>query len=224
MLENLRRRALRLPACPSTCSQGCALGPASALPQVLDGKPAALPSGDRQRGIRAPLGPGFSRQPATGHDGKSRTSIMNAASGILPRNEPSSGPEPAQDLDRGITLQPADSPASDVECRRCGACCAAFRVSFYWAEADASGLSPILVEQIGPWYACMTGTNSAAPHCLALTGTVGSNVLCSVYAQRPSPCRKLRPGDSQCARARDRYGLPAIVAVAEGDPSCASGG
>ena len=224
MLENLRRRALRLPACPSTCSQGCALGPASALPQVLDGKPAALPSGDRQRGIRAPLGPGFSRQPATGHDGKSRTSIMNAASGILPRNEPSSGPEPAQDLDRGITLQPADSPASDVECRHCGACCAAFRVSFYWAEADASGLSPILVEQIGPWYACMTGTNSAAPHCLALTGTVGSNVLCSVYAQRPSPCRKLRPGDSQCARARDRYGLPAIVAVAEGDPSCASGG
>jgi hypothetical protein len=30
--------------------------------------------------------------------------------------------------------------ASRFDCRDCGACCASFRVSFYWAEADAFGL------------------------------------------------------------------------------------
>ncbi|ENO4720751.1 YkgJ family cysteine cluster protein, partial [Escherichia coli] len=37
-------------------------------------------------------------------------------------------------------------------CMTCGACCAFFRVSFYWAEADdAGGNVPVsLTEQISP--------------------------------------------------------------------------
>ncbi|EER5964904.1 YkgJ family cysteine cluster protein, partial [Escherichia coli] len=37
-------------------------------------------------------------------------------------------------------------------CMTCGACCAFFRVSFYWAEADdAGGKVPVsLTEQISP--------------------------------------------------------------------------
>jgi len=44
----------------------------------------------------------------------------------------------------------------------CGACCAAFRVSFYWAEATVLSLPDDLVEQLSPWHACLAGSNSAA--------------------------------------------------------------
>ncbi|EJF2880940.1 YkgJ family cysteine cluster protein, partial [Escherichia coli] len=42
-------------------------------------------------------------------------------------------------------------------CMTCGACCAFFRVSFYWAEADdAGGTIPArLTEQISPFHRCM---------------------------------------------------------------------
>ena len=103
--------------------------------------------------------------------------------------------------------------ASDTDCRRCGACCAAFRVSFYWAGAEAFALPASLVEQISPWYACMVGSNAALPRCQALEGEVGRSVRCTVYAQRPAACREVQAGDDKCQAARQRYGLPAIVAV-----------
>ena len=94
-------------------------------------------------------------------------------------------------------------------CVTCGACCAYFRVSFYWAEARA--LPDALIEQVSPWLGCMAGTNRPAPHCHCLHGEVGVTVECSIYAERPSPCRELTPGDERCTRARARYGLPAIA-------------
>jgi uncharacterized protein len=107
------------------------------------------------------------------------------------------------------------SPAgsdSEASCTRCGACCAAFRVSFYWAEAATRGLPEELTEQVGPMHACMAGTNRAAPHCAALAGTVGGEVCCTAYEARPSPCREVEPGDDKCRRARERHGLPALPA------------
>ena len=92
-------------------------------------------------------------------------------------------------------------------CRDCGACCAAFRVSFYWAEAAERGLPDELIEAVTPHIAAMRGTNTAQPHCGALEGRMGAEVRCSVYASRPSPCREVEPGDERCARARARYGL-----------------
>lgn len=68
-------------------------------------------------------------------------------------------------------------------------------------------------ERLGPLMACMAGTNSATPHCTALTGVVGQQVQCIVYDQRPSPCREVEPGDDKCIRARARHGL-APLAVA----------
>ena len=114
-------------------------------------------------------------------------------------------------------VSPATPPGS-VDCRNCGACCASFRVSFYWAEADAIGLPEGLLEQITPWHVCMTGTNSALPRCFALTGEIGKHVVCRLYEQRPSPCREVQAGDTQCARARRRYGLPAIAIDAPPSP------
>jgi Fe-S-cluster containining protein len=101
--------------------------------------------------------------------------------------------------------------AGDV-CQRCGACCAHFRVSFYWAEAPERGLPDSATEQVSPTLACMAGTNQPVPRCHALQGQLGQWVSCGLYAQRPSPCRELQPGEPKCNQARLRHGLPPLSA------------
>lgn len=90
-------------------------------------------------------------------------------------------------------------------CLTCGACCAAFRVSFYWSEARA--LDDAWIEKAGPFHACMAGTQQAAPRCVALAGEIGQAVSCRVYDARPPACREVQPGDDKCQRARARHGL-----------------
>jgi hypothetical protein len=100
-------------------------------------------------------------------------------------------------------------------CQSCGACCAAFRVSFYCGELDeAGGTVPAgLAEQVTPVMACMRGTAVQPPRCVALRGTVGEAVSCAIYEFRPSPCREFAPlaavgqGDDACSEARRRHGL-----------------
>ena len=96
-------------------------------------------------------------------------------------------------------------------CTQCGACCASYRVSFYWAEALV--LPDSLTQQLNATYSCMTGTNSDMPRCQALQGTVGNAVSCNVYAQRPSPCREVQPGDEKCNTARARDGLAPLAVI-----------
>ncbi|WP_171161568.1 YkgJ family cysteine cluster protein [Usitatibacter palustris] len=91
------------------------------------------------------------------------------------------------------------------ECTSCGACCASYRVSFYWS--DGASLPESMVEKITPVMACMAGSNSASPRCVALQGAVGERVRCSVYEQRPPVCRDVVPGDERCLEARRRHGL-----------------
>jgi len=110
-------------------------------------------------------------------------------------------------------------------CLTWGACCAYFRVTFYWGEADpAQGgtVPPDLAEDVTGFYRCMKGTNQAHPRCAALLGEVGSAVRCSIYANRPSPCREFGVqwgadgprinGDdlARCNRARAAWGLPPL--------------
>lgn len=97
------------------------------------------------------------------------------------------------------------SRATDNPCLDCGACCASFRVSFYWSEA--TDLPETLIEQLTPFFACMAGTNNATPRCNALQGVVGQQVACCVYAQRPPACREVNAGDDKCQSARRRHGL-----------------
>lgn len=96
-------------------------------------------------------------------------------------------------------------------CQQCGACCAFFRVSFYWAEAPEGGLPDELIERVTPHLACMAGTNQPTPRCEALQGEVGRQVTCTVYTARPSPCREVQPGSEKCNRARARHGLGEIT-------------
>ncbi|MFN7726459.1 MAG: YkgJ family cysteine cluster protein [Rubrivivax sp.] len=101
--------------------------------------------------------------------------------------------------------------ASVWDCQHCGACCAQFRVSFYWAEADDApgGTVPVaLTQPVGPLHRCMQGTAQRPVRCVALQGTVGERVACSIYAQRASTCRSVQPGDEQCLKARQAHGLP----------------
>jgi len=105
-------------------------------------------------------------------------------------------------------------------CLTCGACCASFRVSFYWAETSAgqkNGVPVELTENVNDFYSCMKGTNSKTPHCIALEGQVGREVSCKIYEQRSSTCREFNiidaSGniDAHCTKARARYGLLPVV-------------
>lgn len=124
-----------------------------------------------------------------------------------PLEQPSDMPEFVPHQKRAIAPAAMSSPNP---CLDCGACCASFRVSFYWSEAEARGVPAALTEQVNAWFSCMAGTNQAHPRCTALEGQVGGATHCRVYAQRPSPCREVEAGDSQCAKARARHGLPAL--------------
>jgi Fe-S-cluster containining protein len=102
------------------------------------------------------------------------------------------------------------------ECQHCGACCARFRVSFYWSETDAhpDGMVPqALTIPITPYHVAMRGTDTMPVRCVALEGQIGVNVGCTIYAQRSSTCRDFTAGTPECAKARASYGLPALAGV-----------
>jgi uncharacterized protein len=99
-------------------------------------------------------------------------------------------------------------------CLSCGACCASFRVSFYFGESDAvpGGTVPQeRVEPVSPFLVAMRGTNQPQPYCSALIGTVGQSTSCEIYALRSSTCQEVEAGDAHCNRARAKHGLPALL-------------
>jgi Fe-S-cluster containining protein len=110
-------------------------------------------------------------------------------------------------------------------CMTCGACCAFFRVSFYWGESDPErgGRVPAdLTEDLTDFYRCMRGTNQIEKRCIALEGEIGESVRCTIYENRPDPCQefgvhwknrwvRLDPADlERCRRARAAHGLPPL--------------
>lgn len=105
-------------------------------------------------------------------------------------------------------------------CLTCGACCAFFRASFYWAESSAGtpgGVPEQLTEKINDFRVQMKGTRGPQPRCIALAGEIGSEVACSIYEQRSSVCRAFPPSlqdgvvNEDCNRARAAHGLPPVT-------------
>lgn len=101
-------------------------------------------------------------------------------------------------------------------CLTCGACCAYYRVSFHWSETERAlgGVTPAeLTVQLDFHRAAMRGTCGSSPRCVALAGEVGGTVRCTIYAQRPSPCREFAPSwregtpSERCDKARAAFGL-----------------
>ncbi|MEY4750030.1 MAG: hypothetical protein RIQ60_2244 [Pseudomonadota bacterium] len=118
-----------------------------------------------------------------------------------------------------MPTDPAPAPAASSPCQTCGACCAQFRVSFGWREADDAlgGWVPVaLTQRVDAQRRAMRGTLAKPVRCVALKGELGKTVSCGIYTQRPSACRKfdawLADGtpDERCQLARERIGLAAL--------------
>jgi hypothetical protein len=99
-------------------------------------------------------------------------------------------------------------------CQRCGACCATFRVSFYWSEAVPAHLT----EQLTPFRAHMKHSNEPGkPRCVALNGEIGKEVACGIYQERSTPCRDFEASfetgtpNPRCDKARANHGLPPLT-------------
>lgn len=103
--------------------------------------------------------------------------------------------------------------ANASSCLSCGACCSYFRVSFYWAEAEA--MPEEYVEPLTAVYSCMKGTNQKQPRCIALDGEVGQQVSCGMYAARSSSCKEVQIADEQCNKARLAHQMIPLVFVDE---------
>jgi len=107
-------------------------------------------------------------------------------------------------------------PFGSNPCLSCGACCALYRASFYWSEADEftpGGFPLELTEKLNDFFLVIKGTNQKEPWCIALSGSVGEAVACTAYALRPSPCREFDPAwcggapNERCDAARIHWRL-----------------
>ncbi len=99
-------------------------------------------------------------------------------------------------------------------CLGCGACCAHFRVQFYWREA----VPEPMFEELDARYRCMKGTNDKHhPKCVCLRGRIGRDAGCSMYERRPTPCRNFTASfvdgkrNARCDEARLRHGLKPLT-------------
>lgn len=106
-------------------------------------------------------------------------------------------------------------------CLSCGACCAFFSASFYWAEADDTtpgGVPTELTRKLSPFFRVMRGTEGSTPRCIALEGEIGQRVACSIHPRRSTTCREfpasyedgVTPHD-RCDKARAKWGLAPLV-------------
>jgi uncharacterized protein len=104
-------------------------------------------------------------------------------------------------------------------CLTCGACCAFYRASFYWAEADdvEGGTVPAyMTEKLNDFRRAMKGMSGSNPRCIALQGTIGEQVYCSIYELRASACREFPVSwefgapNERCDQARMAWGLPPL--------------
>lgn len=110
----------------------------------------------------------------------------------------------------------AEDP-STWDCQACGACCRNLDTNRasgvrYWVEISPSDK---LLTRHDLVRKLVTHDRHRVPHlrmthegvCEALRGTIGKKVSCSIYHQRPSPCRRVMPGDETCLKTRAAHGL-----------------
>lgn len=106
-------------------------------------------------------------------------------------------------------------------CISCGACCAFYRVSFYWSEVDPSlgGTVPVsLTNKLNSHFVVMKGTDKPDPRCICLKGTIGEQVSCDIYPFRSTICREVPYSwqygiaSEKCDKARLAWNLPPLAA------------
>jgi hypothetical protein len=102
-------------------------------------------------------------------------------------------------------------------CIGCGACCAFFRVAFYWREAEPDGIWKVPIERtvdLDSMKRAMKGTEvKHHPKCVSLKGRIGKDAHCGTYENRPTPCRGFMASyedgthNPRCDEAREAHGL-----------------
>jgi Fe-S-cluster containining protein len=128
-------------------------------------------------------------------------------------------PDPIALVDDGYVDMPNDETNP---CLNCGACCSHFRVAFYHGELNyhPAGFVPDeMAEKVNGDYACMSGTKYGGGRCIALRGTIGKSISCSIYENRPTPCRKYRvwledgSPNPDCQKLRAQIGLKLLEPI-----------
>jgi Fe-S-cluster containining protein len=103
-----------------------------------------------------------------------------------------------------------------LDCQRCGACCRNGAENMRegvsdWVEVDDDetlakrqrGASWVVRNVDGVLHMRLVDGG----RCIALRGSIGGRVRCSIYEVRPRPCRRVQAGDASCLRARADAGL-----------------
>jgi uncharacterized protein len=111
----------------------------------------------------------------------------------------------------------------DNPCFECGQCCQKLRVSFYHGEVlhgeDGHPIGlvpPEFVTQVTPHIVCMKGTETGKQGCVALSHDDQEGYRCTIYEQRPSPCREFNILNDDgsinplCDKLRKAVGLPSV--------------
>jgi uncharacterized protein len=116
-----------------------------------------------------------------------------------------------------LSLENSPEILEEHPCLSCGACCARYRVSFYWGETTdaAGGMVPAaLTEPLTHSRVTMKRTGGdGCLRCVALEGEIGGRIGCSIHNVRPSVCRDFavswENGEShdRCDESRKAYGL-----------------
>jgi len=110
---------------------------------------------------------------------------------------------------------PPAAPVPDLDCTRCGACCAppdpqaTFHVRI--DEDDVRSLPPaqqhhLIVKHKGLTYLGTKKTSQGTTVCRAYKGQIGHQGTCMIYDHRPTVCRVFEPGATECLSARKRFG------------------
>ena len=103
----------------------------------------------------------------------------------------------------------ADAPSSSLEspCQSCGACCAYSSDWPRFSTEDDAALDLIPAKFVNDK---QSGMRCESDRCSALSGRIGVETSCVIYAVRPEVCRTCMPGDAECAMARRKWGLPEL--------------
>jgi Fe-S-cluster containining protein len=108
---------------------------------------------------------------------------------------------------------------SRYNCVQCGACCCnppANRAEGFTDYIEVDERAPLL-KKPDLVRRMVVYAEDGTPHlrlhpdgrCLALRGRLGKHVQCTIYADRPLPCRKVEAGSALCQRYRAAHGLRA---------------
>lgn len=111
-------------------------------------------------------------------------------------------------------ITPSDAPIPD--CMTCGACC---------ASSPCIGVSPAEKVPVEDFWEITADDGIVVDRflkrtdetfsCVALEGTIGEQVSCRIYEQRPRACRLFEAGSDKCHALRRAYGIEPFLSLME---------